>query len=42
MLPSGKVAVYTGILPITRDDVGLAAVLGTRLATWWPATAASV
>ncbi len=27
-LPGGKVAVYTGILPITRDDAGLAAVLG--------------
>src|SRR5947199_207963 len=27
-LPGGKVAVYTGILPITRDDLGLAAVLG--------------
>jgi predicted Zn-dependent protease len=27
-LPGGKVAVYTGILPMTRDDAGLAAVLG--------------
>ena len=27
-LPGGKVAVYTGILPITRDDARLAAVLG--------------
>src|SRR5205809_7642280 len=27
-LPGGKVAVNTGILPITRDDSGLAAVLG--------------
>ena len=27
-LPGGKVAVYTGILPITRDDSGLGAVLG--------------
>jgi predicted Zn-dependent protease len=27
-LPGGKVAVYTGILPIARDDAGLAAVLG--------------
>jgi predicted Zn-dependent protease len=27
-LPGGKVAVYTGILPITRADAGLAAVLG--------------
>ena len=27
-LPGGKVAVYTGLLPITRDDAGLAAVLG--------------
>ena len=27
-LPGGKVAVYTGILPVTRDENGLAAVLG--------------
>ncbi|HEV8440845.1 MAG TPA: M48 family metallopeptidase [Methylomirabilota bacterium] len=27
-LPGGKVAVYTGILPITRDENGLAVVLG--------------
>src|SRR5437899_11379434 len=27
-LPGGKVAVYTGILPVTRDDAHLAAVLG--------------
>ena len=27
-LPGGKVAVYTGLLPITRDDTHLAAVLG--------------
>lgn len=27
-LPGGKVGVYTGILPITRDDAGLAAVIG--------------
>jgi predicted Zn-dependent protease len=27
-LPGGKIAVYTGILPVTRDDAGLAAVLG--------------
>ena len=27
-LPGGKVAVYTGILPITLDEAGLAAVLG--------------
>ena len=27
-LPGGKVAVYTGILPLTRDDAGLAVVLG--------------
>jgi predicted Zn-dependent protease len=31
-LPGGKVAVYTGILPITRDDAGLAAVLGHETA----------
>lgn len=27
-LPGGKVAVYTGILPLTKDDEGLAVVLG--------------
>jgi predicted Zn-dependent protease len=31
-LPGGKVAVYTGILPITRDDAGLAAVLAHEIA----------
>ena len=27
-LPGGKVAVYTGMLPVTKDDAGLATVLG--------------
>ncbi len=31
-MPGGKVAVYTGILPIARDDAGLAAVLGHEVA----------
>jgi predicted Zn-dependent protease len=31
-LPGGKVAVYTGILPLTRDDPGLATVLGHEVA----------
>lgn len=31
-LPGGKVGVYTGILPITRDDAGLAAVMGHEVA----------
>ena len=30
-LPGGKVAVYTGILPITRDEAGLAAVLAHEI-----------
>jgi metalloendopeptidase OMA1, mitochondrial len=30
-LPGGKVAVYTGILPITSDENGLAAVLGHEI-----------
>ena len=30
-MPGGKVAVYTGILPITRDESGLAAVLGHEI-----------
>jgi predicted Zn-dependent protease len=31
-LPGGKVAVYTGILPLTRDEAGLAAVVGHEVA----------
>jgi predicted Zn-dependent protease len=31
-LPGGKVAVYTGILPVTRDAAGLAAVIGHEVA----------
>jgi predicted Zn-dependent protease len=31
-LPGGKIAVYSGILPITRDDVGLAVVLAHEVA----------
>lgn len=31
-LPGGKVAVYTGILPYTKDDTGLAVVLGHEIA----------
>lgn len=31
-LPGGKVVVYTGILPLTRDDTGLAVVLGHETA----------
>ncbi len=31
-LSGGKVAVYTGILPLTRDDAGLATVLGHETA----------
>ena len=31
-LPGGKVAVYTGMLPITRDEAGLAAVIGHEIA----------
>lgn len=31
-IPGGKIAVYTGILPITRDESGLAVVLGHEIA----------
>ena len=31
-MPGGKVAVYTGILPITQDDTGLAVVMGHEIA----------
>lgn len=31
-MPGGKIVVYTGILPIAKDDAGLAAVLGHEVA----------
>lgn len=31
-LPGGKVAVYTGILPVTQDEAGLAVVMGHEVA----------
>ncbi|MVN74858.1 M48 family metalloprotease [Hymenobacter sp. HMF4947] len=31
-MPGGKVAVYTGILPLTRDETGLAVVMGHEIA----------
>jgi predicted Zn-dependent protease len=31
-MPGGKVVVYTGILPVTRDESGLAVVLGHEIA----------
>lgn len=31
-LPGGKICVYTGILPVTRTDAGLAVVLGHEMA----------
>ena len=31
-MPGGKIAVYTGILPVTRDDAGLAAVISHEIA----------
>ncbi|HWP35796.1 MAG TPA: M48 family metallopeptidase, partial [Thermodesulfobacteriota bacterium] len=31
-LPGGKVAVYTGILPVAQDDAGLATVMGHEVA----------
>ncbi|MBK8099439.1 MAG: M48 family metallopeptidase [Planctomycetes bacterium] len=31
-LPGGKVAIYTGILPITQNEAGLAAVMGHEVA----------
>jgi predicted Zn-dependent protease len=31
-MPGGKVVVYTGILPITQDETGLAVVLGHEIA----------
>src|SRR4029077_365361 len=31
-MPGGKVVVYSGILPITKDETGLAVVLGHEIA----------
>lgn len=31
-MPGGKIAVYTGILPVTKDETGLAVVLGHEIA----------
>lgn len=31
-LPGGKIAVYTGLLPVTEDETGLAVVLGHEIA----------
>ncbi len=31
-LPGGKVGIYTGILPITKDEAGLATVIGHEIA----------
>jgi predicted Zn-dependent protease len=31
-MPGGKVVIYTGILPITRDETGLAVVMGHEIA----------
>jgi predicted Zn-dependent protease len=31
-MPGGKIAVYTGILPVTRDEAGLAVVVGHEVA----------
>lgn len=31
-MPGGKIVVYTGILPITKDEAGLAAVMGHEVA----------
>ncbi len=31
-MPGGKVAIYTGILPVTKDETGLATVMGHEIA----------
>jgi predicted Zn-dependent protease len=31
-MPGGKVAIYTGILPVTKDEAGLATVMGHEIA----------
>jgi predicted Zn-dependent protease len=37
-LPGGKIVVYTGILPLTQNDAGLATVLGHEVAHATPST----
>jgi hypothetical protein len=37
-MPEGKVAVYTGILPVTKDDNGLAVVMGHEYPMHWQDT----
>src|SRR4030067_3222857 len=32
-MPGGKVVVYTGILPVTKDETGLAVVMGPEIDT---------
>src|SRR5262249_59360338 len=39
-LPGGKIVVYTGILPVTQNDAGLATVLGHEVAHATPEHAA--
>jgi hypothetical protein len=29
-MPGGKIVIYSGILPITKDDAGLATVMGMK------------
>ena len=31
-MPGGKIAIYTGILPVTKNNNGLAAVMGHEIA----------
>jgi len=35
----GTIVVFTGILPVARDEQGLAAILGHGASTTWPDTA---
>ena len=37
----GTIVVFTGILPVARDEQGLAAILGHGTFTSWPTTASS-
>jgi len=38
-LPGGKIAVYTGIFPVAKNEAGLAAILGHEVTMRWPVMA---
>ena len=41
-MPGGKIVFYTGILPVTKTEAGMAAVMGMKLHMHWPIMVNSV